>query len=161
MTTWPEVPQFGALLRSHIEGVPPTARPALLAGLERSAAARYRSWAADAPEHAAELLACAAREDEIADLVTDLFPLSPDDGAAVAIALPAAVSLYYDVFAPYSLVEQLYLQSEAELQGAQAWIATAGQIDDEAATDVLARCTSLERESSRVVKDLLARIAAS
>jgi hypothetical protein len=155
MTTWPEVPQFGALLRPHIESVPAAARPAFLAGLERSAAARYRTWAADAPEHADELLACASREDEIADLVIELFPISADDAATVSQELPAAVTLYYEVFAPYSLAEQLYLQSEAELQGAQAWIAIAGQIDDETATGVLARCTSLERESSRVVKDLL------
>ena len=42
MTTLPAVPQFGALLRSHITSVPDAARPAFLAGLERSAAARYR-----------------------------------------------------------------------------------------------------------------------
>ena len=40
MPTMPAVPQFGALLRSHIASVPDAARPAFLSGLERSAAAR-------------------------------------------------------------------------------------------------------------------------
>jgi hypothetical protein len=156
MSTWPEVPQFGALLRSHISSVPATARPAFLSGLERSAAQRYREWAAAAPDHAEALLGCAAREDEIADLVAELFPIAPDDQAAVDEALPDAVAVYYDVFAPFTVAEQLYLQSEAELQGAMAWVGMAEQIDDPAVIAVLDRCTALERESSVVVKDLLA-----
>lgn len=156
MRTWPDVPQFGALLRSHISSVSDAARPAFLSGLERSAAARYRTWAEAAPEHADALLGCAAREDEIADLVADLFPISPEDRAAVDQALPAAVALYYEVFAPYDVMEQLYLQSEAELQGAQAWVQMAEAIDDPATREVLARCTALEEESSHVVKELLA-----
>jgi hypothetical protein len=156
MHTSPEVPQFGALLRSHIDSVPASARAAFLAGLERSAAARYRTWADAAPEHADVLLGCADREDEIADLVIGLFPVSADDQSAVDAALPAAIAVYYDVFAPYSVADQLYLQSEAELQGAQAWVQMAGAVDDPGARDVLARCTALEQESARVVQGLLA-----
>ena len=120
MATLPTVPQFGALLRSHIASVPDAARPAFLSGLERSAAARYREWAEAAPEHAEVLLECAAREDEIADLIAGLFPVGADLQQAVDEALPAAVAVYYEVFAPYDVPDQLYLQSEAELQGAQA-----------------------------------------
>jgi hypothetical protein len=155
MSTWPEVPQFGALLSSHISSVSAAARPAFLSGLERSAAQRYRDWAEAAPEHADALLGCAAREDEIADLVSELFPVSAEDRAAVDEALPAAVAVYYDVFAPFTIAEQLYLQSEAELQGAMAWVNMAGQIDDPDAIAVLQKCTALERESSVVVKELL------
>lgn len=151
----PEVPQFGALLRSHITSVPDAARPAFLAGLERSAAARYREWAEAAPAHADALLECAGREDEIATLVADLFPISPADQAAVDAALPAAVTVYYEVFAPYDVQEQLFLQSEAELQGAQAWVQMASTVTDPDARDTLARCTTLEEESSHVVKHLL------
>jgi len=158
MPNWPEVPQFGALLRSHIGGVPDAARPAFLAGLERSAAARYRAWADAAPERAEELLGCADREDEIARLVAELFPVSDEDQAAIDEALPAAVAVYYEVFAPFSLDEQLYLQSEAELQGALAWVHLAERIDVPGAGEVLARCTELERESSRVVRSLLAAV---
>jgi hypothetical protein len=153
----PAVPQFGALLRSHIASVPDAARPAFLSGLERSAAARYREWADAAPEHAEVLLDCAAREDEIAELVAALFPIGPDMQQAVDDALPAAVAVYYDVFAPYGVLDQLYLQSEAELQGAQAWVGIAG-VDDPATRDVLARCTALEQESAAAVKELLASV---
>ena len=159
MSGRPEVPQFGALLRTHIDSVPATARPAFLAGLERSAAARYRDWAARAPQWAEELLGCARREDEIADLVDGLFPVSADDRAAVDRALPAAIELYYEVFSPYGLDDQLYLQSEAEMQGALAWVRLGEAIDSPRAVEILARCTDLERESSVVVQDLLASVA--
>ncbi len=158
MSTWPDVPQFGALLRSHIDAVSDQARPAFLAGLERSAAARYRIWADAAPHWAEELLGCADREDEIARLVAGLFPVSDQDQAAIDDALPRAVEVYYEVFAPYSLDEQLYLQCEAELQGALAWVHMADHIDDVETREVLARCTELERESSRVVQSLLVAV---
>ena len=160
MPTLPTVPQFGALLRSHIASVPDIARPAFLSGLERSAAARYRTWADALPQHADTLLECAAREDEIADLIAGLFPVEPDVQQAVDAALPAAVDVYYEVFAPYDVLDQLYLQSEAELQGAQAWVGIAAGIADDDANaptrEVLARCTALEQESAAAVKDLLA-----
>jgi hypothetical protein len=156
MANLPEVPRFGALLRSHIALVPETARPAFLAGLERSAAARYRTWAGEAPEHADVLLACAEREDEIADLVTALFPVDAVLQGRVDDALPAAIERYYEVFAPFGILDQLYLQSEAELQGAQAWVGMSAAADDAGVRDVLARCTRLEEESSAAVKALLA-----
>ena len=160
MPTTPTVPQFGALLRSNISSVPDAARPAFLSGLERSAAARYREWAEAVPDHAEVLLACAAREDEIADLVAELFPVEPDLQRAVDEALPAAVELYYDVFSPYDVLDQLYLQSEAELQGAQAWVGIAAGIGDDdanaATRATLARCTELEQQSAAAVKELLA-----
>ena len=158
MSPLPTVPQFGALLRPHIASVPDAARPAFLSGLERSAAARYREWADAAPEHSAVLLDCAAREDEIAELVAGLFPLDAEMQQAVDDALPAAVAVYYEVFAPYDVLDQLYLQSEAELQGAQAWVGIAAGIDDDATRDVLARCTALEQQSAAAVKDLLATV---
>ncbi len=156
MPTLPTVPQFGALLRSHIAGVPDIARPAFLSGLERSAAARYRTWAGAAPEHAEVLLQCAAREDEIAELIAELFPVEPEVQRKVDAALPAAVAVYYEVFAPYDVFDQLYLQSEAELQGAQAWVGIAAGLDDSATCEVLARCTALEQQSAAAVKELLA-----
>ena len=160
MSSLPTVPQFGALLRSHITSVPDAARPVFLSGLERSAAARYRQWADAAPEHATVLLECAAREDEIAELIAELFPVGPDEQRAVDNALPAAVELYYEVFAPYDVLDQLYLQSEAELQGAQAWVGLAAGTDDAATREILARCTALEQESAAAVKELLASVRA-
>jgi hypothetical protein len=161
MSTLPEVPQFGALLRDHIQSVPPEAQPAFLAGLERSAAARYRGWAEEIPAHADALLACAASEDRIADIVTGLFPISDELQAQVDGALPAAVALYYDVFAPYTPVEQLYLQSEAEIQGSQAWVRMSEQITDAATLTSLRECTELELQSSVAAKAILDALESS
>lgn len=156
MADRPDVPQFGALLREHIQSVPPEAQPAFLAGLERSAAQRYRGWVEVLPDWAEELGACARREDEIADIISARFPVSPEHRAQIDAALPAAVALYYDVFAPYSPEDQVYLQSEAEIQGSQAWVrmADSGITDADTIAD-LERCTELELESSRAVKRLL------
>jgi len=52
----PEVPNMGLLLGPAIGQVPEQARPALLYGLERAAAAHYRSWSEKLPEHSDTLL---------------------------------------------------------------------------------------------------------
>ena len=158
MSDLPDVPQFGALLREHIQSVPDAAQPMFLAGLERSAAERYRGWARDLPDHGDELLTCAEREDRIADIVSGLFPVSDEMRSQVESALPAAITVYYDVFAPYTPVEQLYLQSEAEIQGSQAWVRLAEHIEDAATLTALRECTALELESSTVAKDVLAAL---
>ena len=155
MSARPDVPQFGALLRDHIQSVPAEAQPAFLAGLERSAAERYRGWAEQLPDHADELLACAASEDRIADIVSGLFPIDADTQARIDAALPAAVAVYYDVFEPYTPVEQLYLQSEAEIQGSQAWVRMSEQITDQATLAALRECTELELQSSVAAKAIL------
>lgn len=155
MTTRPDVPQFGQELSPYIGKIPEPARAAFLAGLERSAAARYRMWAEAAPEHAQVLTACANREDRIADLVSELYPLSDEHQAQIDAVLPDAIERYYELFGSHTVEDQLYLQSEAELQGAMAWVRHAGETDDPAAKAVLEECTALERESSAAVKALL------
>lgn len=154
----PDVPQFGELLREHIQSVPAQSQPMFLAGLERSAAERYRSWARQLPAHAEELLACAASEDRIADIVSGLFPIGDDERDAVIAALPAAIAVYYDVFAPYSTRDQLYLQSEAEIQGSQAWVRISGSISDEETLAALRECTELELQSSVAAKRVLDKL---
>ncbi len=76
--------------------------------------------------------------------------------AQIDAALPAAVALYYDVFAPYSPADQLYLQSEAEIQGSQAWVRMSEQITDETTLAALRECTELELQSSVTAKAVLA-----
>lgn len=65
---------FGELLVEHLSGVPQDAYPYLLSQLERTAAAHYRAWTDDVPEHRDGILECSAREDEIADRVEAMFP---------------------------------------------------------------------------------------
>ncbi|MFK7916881.1 MAG: hypothetical protein AB8G14_02290 [Ilumatobacter sp.] len=156
MANRPDVPQFGALLRSHIQSVPAHAQPAFLAGLERSAAERYRMWSDALPEWAEVLGDCARREDEIADIISTRFAVTDEDQALIDATLPDAVALYYDIFAPFTPIDQVYLQSEAEIQGSMAWVRLGeGGITDPDTLADLARCTELELESSRAVKDLL------
>ncbi len=156
MARRPDVPNFGELLAPAIGAVPAEGTPALLSGLERAAAGRYRAWAEALPRHAETLLACARREDEIADLVKGLFPVEPATQEAVDKALPDAIRIYLQAFSPHAIEDQLYLQAEAELQGAQAWAGIAAGVEDAAVKATLARCTQLEEESSRAVKALLA-----
>ena len=81
-----DIPNFGELLAPQLAAVPGAALPGFLARLERGAAQRYREWAEHYDEDArAVLLACAGREDEIADRVDRLFPLAPGDLSAVEV----------------------------------------------------------------------------
>ena len=115
------IPNFGELLAEHLDQVPPEALPYMLSQLERTAADRYRGWADAVPEHRDGLLACAAREDDIADRVEALFPASDAHRALVDAMLPAARDTYYQVFDGYTPVEQMTIQANAERQGAGAW----------------------------------------
>lgn len=116
-----EIPRFGELLAEHLGGVPQEAYPYLLSQLERTAAARYREWAAQVPGYGAGLLECAAREDEIADRAEALFPPSAEHRELVASIIPKAKETYYSAFEPYSPIEQMTIQADAERQGANAW----------------------------------------
>lgn len=115
------IPNFGELLAEHLDAMPPEAYPFMLSQLERTAAARYRGWADDVPEHRDGLLACAAREDEIADRVEALFPPSEEHRQLVATRIAAARDTYYEVFDGLDPWEQMTIQANAERQGAGAW----------------------------------------
>ena len=116
-----DIPNFGELLADHLGKVPPEALPYMLSQLERTAADRYRGWADAVPEHREGLLACAAREDEIADRVEAMFPPTAEQAALVSSLIPAAKETYYAVFADYDPIEQMTIQANAERQGANAW----------------------------------------
>ena len=115
------IPQFGELLAPYLGAVPPEAFPYLLSELERTAAARYREWAKQIPEHKEGLNKCADAEDEIANRAAALFPASQEHQDLVATLIPEAKATYYAAFEPYKPAEQVYIQSKAERQGANAW----------------------------------------
>lgn len=116
-----DIPNFGELLAEHLGAVPAEAYPYLLSQLERTAASRYREWADAVPSHRDGIMQCAAREDEIADRVEALFPPSAEHRALVADIIPKAKATYYSAFEPYTPVEQMTIQANAERQGANAW----------------------------------------
>jgi hypothetical protein len=129
----------------------------LIAMIERLAADRYRGWAAatDDPNERAGLLACAAREDEIAEFIESL-----ETDAAARIAelnsrFPDLNDRYESVMAGRNRAEQLRIQSEGELGGAdymrQFAAAHAGAVAARFAS--LACC---EEANSRYLRALIA-----
>jgi len=148
-------PNFGALLAPYIVQVPDESRPRFLALLERGAAERYRGWAAELPEHAEGLMACAAREDEIADRIERVFAIDDSLLPALHAPLPGARDTYYAVFSGLAPAEQLRIQANAERQGAAAWRGIASGITDPAVLAELECCSALEETSADYLDALL------
>ena len=143
-----EFPNLAVLLGPFIEQVPEAVRPRFLALLERGAAERYRGWAAELPEHAEALRACADREDEIAERVERLYPADTALREQVARPLPAARDAFFAVLAGLSTLDQMRIQANAERQGAAAWRSIASLPDEQARRDELEKCARLEETSA-------------
>ena len=79
------LPDIGEVLAPLLAAVPREQQPLLIALAERMAAERYRGWAADPAvrDRAADLRACADREEEIARRVEALYP----DAAALQVEM--------------------------------------------------------------------------
>lgn len=115
------IPNFGELLASHIAKLPPESIPGLLARLERSAGERYREWASELEPHRDGLLACADREDDIANRVDTLFPIREEHQHLVDEIVPLAIETFLGVYSGLSSIQQITIQANAERQGASAW----------------------------------------
>ncbi len=151
------IPNFGELLAEHLGGVDAEALPYLLSRLERTAAARYRQWADEVPEHRDGLLACAAREDEIADRAEALFPPTDAHRSQVESMIEPARDAYYAVFEGLTPFEQMTVQAGAERQGSGAWRSLAEAHPDHA--EALAALSALETESADYLDELLPTLA--
>ena len=156
------VPKFGELLAPYLGAVPPEAFPFLLSELERTAAARYREWAKQIPEHEVGLTKCADAEDEIANRAAALFPASQEHQDLIATIIPNAKATYYAAFEPYKPAEQVYIQSKAERQGANAWQTLKEAYPEKA--EALDALSTLELQSADyldgIMQDLLKNVAA-
>ncbi len=153
-----DVPNFGELLAPFIGAVPEQAVPNFLALLERGAAQRYRYWAEQLPAHSEGLNHCADSEDKIADIVESIFPIDPALASDIQAPLPAARDTYYEVFEKLSLPDQLAVQANAELQGAEAWRAMlSDEISDEVRKGLL-ECMELEQASSAYLYSILDQV---
>lgn len=154
-----EAPNFGELLAPYIGAVPEDAVPSFLARLERTAADRYRGWAEALPEYADELLACATREDDIADRVERLYPAErPDQIAAMDTAIGPARDTYYAVFSKLDAVEQMTIQANAERQGAAAWRAMIDPEPNPEKKAALEQCARIEEQSADYLDALLTKL---
>jgi hypothetical protein len=153
------LPDVGAVLAPLLARVPRARQPLLIALAERMAAERYRRWAGEWSEAGgrAALLACAAREEEIAAQVEALFP----DAAAAQAALrgehPELPELNRSLFAGRPLAEQLAIQANGERLGAATWRSFARHEPDGARRAVLLACAALEEASAEVLETLLGR----
>jgi hypothetical protein len=152
-----ELPDVGAALLPVVESVPEAMRPRFLALLERAAAARYRVWSEEDPAHAAGFLACAEREDEIAQRIERFFPALPDEREAFARALPRVAAVAESAFRGRPPAEQRAMQAAAERRGAEAWRAFAAIVPDKALAAELNACARLEEESAEWLEELLPR----
>jgi hypothetical protein len=130
--------------------------PLILAVLERIAGEKYRGWAEEAgdPVEREGLLACAAREDEIAQFIESLNAESESRVAELHRRFPDLRERYDSVMEGRSRREQLRIQAEGELGGAdymrQFADATAGAISARFAS--LALC---EEANSRFLSELI------
>ncbi len=151
------LPSIGDVFASVLQRVDAQRRPLLIAIAERLAAERYRGWAKEkemAP-HAAELRACADREDEIAGRVEALTP----DAAAIQRELlaknPDLADVNRSVFAGRPLRVQFRIQAQGERLGAATWRSFAKHEQNRAASDTYLACAELEEASALVLESLL------
>jgi hypothetical protein len=152
-----EQPSLGQIIGRVLRRVPVPEQPLLIAIAERMAADRYRAWA-DEPtlaEHRATLLACAAREEDIAARVEGLYPGAAELQRAILERHPDLVETNRRLFAGEPLRRQLAIQAEGERLGAATWRAFAAAHPDPAAAAVLAACAPLEEESAVVLEAIL------
>ena len=153
------LPDVGAVLAPLLARVPRARQPLLIALAERLAAERYRGWAAgwDEPAGRAALLACAAREEEIAAKVEALFPDAAKVQHELRAAHPELPELNSGLFAGRPVAEQMTIQANGERLGAATWRSFARHEADGTRRDALLACAELEEASARVLEALLAR----
>ena len=150
-----ERPSIARILSSVIERIAPAQRPLFIALAERLAAERYRRWAREAEGPARrELLACAAREEDIAGRVEALYP----DAAALQQRLradhPEIDEVNESIFAGRPLEEQFAIQAQGERAGAAEW-RTFAQAGDATARGTFLACAELEEQSAAYLESLL------
>lgn len=156
-TTDPGIPNLAELLLPILQRVEPEQRPLFIAIAERRAADRYRRWA---DEHAGggarqELLACAAREEEIARRVEALHPDAERIQREILASHPDLEEINRSLFAGRPLRQQFAMQAQGERVGASTWRAFAERAEDPALRSTFLACASLEEASAEVLEALL------
>lgn len=152
-----EIPDFDNLLGGLLGSVESEQRPLLMALLERVAAGRYREWASlpECSAHRADLLACAAREEEIATSVEALYPDASELQGKLQDQLPQLSGIAEVLFGDRSLHHQFAVLAAGERGGAQIWTDLASQTDTDRRRDGYAACAPLEEANAAVLDRLL------
>lgn len=150
------LPDVADVLAPVLARVPRERQPLLIALAERMAAERYRGWA-DRPEaeaHRSRLLACARREEDIAERVEALYPQAGAAQSAIRADVPDLDEITRGLFADRPLRQQLTIQAQGERLGAATWRAFALAAGEPAA-GVFEACALLEEESAAVLEQML------
>lgn len=148
------LPDLAEVLGRVLQRVPLAEQPLLVALAERLAAERYRGWAEEDPAHAAGLLACAAREEEIARRVEGLHPDRESTTRQLLARNPDLLDINRSLFAGRPLADQFTLQARGERLGAATWRAFAGAESDPVRRDVFLGCVLLEEESAAFLESI-------
>jgi hypothetical protein len=153
-----ELPDVGEVLAPVLQRVAPDQQPLLIALAERLAAQRYRQWATDvaAEPQAAELRACADREEQIASRIEAGYPDAAAIQRAILAGNPDLEEINRSLFAGRPLVQQFTIQARGERLGAATWRAFARQEENAARRAVLLACAELEESSAVVLENILA-----
>ncbi len=135
-------------------------QPLFVAIAERMAATRYRLWAKEAAlaSYRGRLLGCADREEDIASRIEGLVPESDAVQRQLHKQFPNLQELNNQIFAEWSLQDQLTIQARGERLGAATWRSFAAQADDQSAQATFAACAALEEASAEVLEEILGAI---
>ena len=154
----PQIPNVAAALSRVLASIPREQQPLLIAFAERLAATRYRSWAAEVADtrNAAELRACADREEDIARRIEGLFPNAAAAQSELVANHPELDEINRSLFAGRSLAEQFAIQAGGERLGARTWTAFADHSPSSSARATFLVCAQLEEASALVLEALLA-----
>lgn len=150
--------EMARLATAILDRVPEEHRPLLLAMLERGAGARYRRWAEEGADGAERdgLVACAGREEAIADTVEAMVPNAADILASFEPHLPALREAYAQVYGGKTRQEKFAIQAAGERVGAEIWRGFAAAASSPETTAALLRCAELEEASASFLENLLA-----
>ena len=151
------IPNIAEILAGVLRSIDPKLQPMLLAKLERLAAERYRTWASDHDDQSIRegLLACAAREEEIAKRMESLAPNATAIQDKILADHPELLDLNRTLFEGRPLKLQFAMQADGERAGAAAWRAYATAASDQSVRELLLSCSALEQANADFLQTLL------
>ena len=151
------MPNVAELLAPLLARVSSDRQPLFLAIAERLAADRYRGWADNRAyaAHRDRLLACSAREEEIAKRVETLRADAAAVQKEILAANPDLLDINRQLFADMSVEDQMRTQAGGERAGAAVWRAFAAQTKNDTARSTFLACADLEEASAAVLDDIL------
>jgi hypothetical protein len=151
-------PTFLEVIGPIFAQFPREQQPLFAAAAERLAAQRYRQWAQEVGNETArdDLLACAGREEEIADRVDKTHDSPTLVHEQLAREHPDLRERYWSIFDGLSRAEQFAEQAAAERLGAETWRGFAAECTSSPQESVYLACALLEEESATVLERLVA-----